>query len=147
MKAILSAMAIAALALLLVAGAVFSLNDSTVLVPPPEAVAEGFARQLVAGRYERALPYLSRELASEVGPDGLRALANQLKSLTGTVLNVQGEPGWMVGERAEAAATLETESAGQVRLIFPLSREQGVWSISSLDRLELDTARRDSTTE
>jgi hypothetical protein len=140
-NAIWSALAIAAIAILLVAVVVFRLNDSTVFVPPPEAVAEGFARQMVAGRYERALPYLSEGLASEVGADGLREMAHRLKSRTGKVLNVQGEPGWMTAEQAEAAATLETESGGQVRLIFPMSREQGVWSISSLDRLELNADR------
>ena len=139
MKAIWGALAVFMVAMLLVAGAVFGLNDSTVLAPPPEAVAEGFARAMVAGRYERALPYLSEDLAAEVGPDGLRALAMQLKSRTGVVLNVQGEPGWISQDNAEAAATIQTESAGYVRLAFPMSRQQGVWSISSLEGLELES--------
>ena len=136
MNAIFGALAVFSVAMLLVAGAVFWLDDSTMLVPPPESVAEGFARALVAGRYERALPYLSEDLAAEVGPDGLRALARQLKSRTGEVLNVQGEPGWMTADRADAAAVLQTKSAGYMRLTFPMSRRQGVWSISSLHRLD-----------
>ncbi|HEX5732911.1 MAG TPA: hypothetical protein VF131_08765 [Blastocatellia bacterium] len=139
MKSIFGALAVFSVAMLLIAGAVFGLNDSTVLVPPPESVAEGFARALVAGRYDRALPYLSEDLAAEVGADGLRALAGQLKSRTGVVLNVQGEPGWMAQDSAEAAATLQTESAGYVRLTLPMSREHGVWSISSLEGLERET--------
>jgi hypothetical protein len=138
-KALFGALAALSAAMLLVAGAVFGLNDSTVLVPPPEAVAEGFARALVAGRYDRALPYLSEELAADVGPDGLLALAYHLKGRTGKVLNVQGEPGWLAQDSAEAAATLQTESAGYVRLTFPMSRRQGVWSISSLEALERET--------
>ena len=136
MKAIFAALAVFVVAMLLVAVAVFRLKDSTVLVPPPESVAEGFARALVAGRYERALPYLSEDLAAEVGIEGLRTMATRLKSRTGEVINVQGEPGWMTEDRADAAATLETESAGYVRLTFPMSRHEGVWSIISLHRLE-----------
>lgn len=141
MKAIFGALAAFSIAMVLVAGAVFRLHDTTVLVPPPESVAEGFARALVAGRYERALPYLSEDLAAEVGPEGLRALATKLKSKTGEVLNVQGEPGWIMEDRADAAATLQTESAGYVRLTFPMSRQEGVWAISSLRSLDQQMAQ------
>ena len=136
MSAILGALAVFAVAMLLVAGAVFRLGDASLLVPPPESVAEGFTRALVGGRYDRALPYLGEELAAEVGTEDLRRLAYDLKGRTGTVLNVQGEPGWMTNERAAAAAVLQTESAGYVRLTFPMSRSEGVWSISSLHGLE-----------
>jgi hypothetical protein len=43
----------------LVAVVVFG-GDTTVTVPPPEAVAEEFARQVATRRYDRALAYVDR---------------------------------------------------------------------------------------
>ncbi|HJQ71130.1 MAG TPA: hypothetical protein VKA70_19295 [Blastocatellia bacterium] len=141
MNGVWGVLAVFTVAMLLIAGAVFRLNDESLLVPPPESVAEGFTRALVAGRYDRALPYLSEELAAEEGPEGMLGLAYLLRLRTGKVLNVQGEPGWMTNERADAAAVIETASGDYVRLTFPMSRRQGVWSISSLHRIEQETGR------
>ena len=120
---------------------VFGLGDSTIFVSPPEAVVEGFMRQLTAKRYERALPFLSEGLAARTGPDRLRALTEQLRSRTGEITDVRGEPGLIQGDRAEATVALKTKSAGESRLKFPLSRQEGTWSIDGLEALEADRIR------
>ena len=71
----------------LLAGIVFGRSDRTMFVPPPEAVAESFMRQLATGRYARALPYLSDDLAARTTPDTLRALTDRLQNRTGKILD------------------------------------------------------------
>jgi hypothetical protein len=52
---------LAALGLLLggSALAVHTLDDRELVIPPPDAVAEGFVREVVTGRYARARTYLA----------------------------------------------------------------------------------------
>jgi hypothetical protein len=138
MKALWRELLAIALALLLIAGVVFGLNDSSVLVPPPEAVVEGFVRQLAADRYEMALPYLSRELRAQTIEATLRELTSQLKSRTGKILNVQGEPGRVDKDQSEAAALLETASSATTRIRFKLARASGLWSITDIHELQAD---------
>ncbi|MFP5248117.1 MAG: hypothetical protein ACLGH0_15595, partial [Thermoanaerobaculia bacterium] len=55
--------------------AVKAFDDRALFVPPPDAVAEGFTRELATKRYDRAQPYLVkeapeaelRELAKRIG--------------------------------------------------------------------------------
>jgi hypothetical protein len=141
MNAIWGVLLVLALALGAFAVLVFGLGDATIFVSPPEAVVEGFTRQLATGRYERALPFLSEDLAARTGPDQLRALTERLKSRTGEITDVRGEPGWIQGDRAEATVALKTESAGESKLKFPLSRQEGTWSIDGLEALEAGRVR------
>ena len=133
MSALGGVAAVMALAILLIAGVVFGLGDSTILVPPPESVAEGFVRELVTRRYERALPYLSEELRAQVSAEDLRKYTEPFKNRSGKILNVRGEPGRMAGDRAEAYAIVEAKSGGVMRFAFELTRQKGVWAISKLD--------------
>ena len=135
MKAIWLLMITVAATLAFTALIVFGWSDKQIMVSPPEAKVEGFMRQLSTQRYERALPYLSDELTKHVHADKLRALTERLKSQTGEILDVRGEPGWMKGDKAEAAVALETKRAGTVRLKFGLTREQGEWAIDALNDL------------
>jgi hypothetical protein len=125
-----------AAALALIAGIVFGLGDRTVFVPPPEAIVESFVRELETNRYERAMSYLSRERREKVNPETLKELTGLLRQRTGEITDVRGEKGWIQGDRAEARARLKTELLGCPSLKFALSREEGLWSISSLRSLE-----------
>jgi hypothetical protein len=125
-----------ATALALIAGIVFGLGDRTVFVPPPEAMVESFVRELETNRYERAMFYLSRELRAKVDPETLKELTGRLRQSTGKITDVRGEKGWIQSDRAEARARLKTAFLGCPSLKFALSREDGIWSISSLRSLE-----------
>ena len=126
-------LALVAVVLGTLAGVVFELGDRTIFVAPPEAVAEGFVRQLASGRYDRAVPYLSTRLAEHVDSGALKTSTERLEARTGEILDVRGEPGSIDGDRASARVRLKTESAGEVELALPLVREEGVWSIDGLD--------------
>lgn len=139
MKAIWGVLLVCAATLALLAGVVFGLGDSSVFVPPPEAVVEGFMRELATKRYERALPYLTEDLAARTDADALKSLTARLKSRTGDILDVRGEPGWIDGDRAEASVTLKTKHAGQPALRFTLTRQEGAWSIDNLQSLADNT--------
>lgn len=67
---------VVALAALLGASAlaVHTLGDRELVVPPPDAVAEAFVREVVTGRYARAQEYLIEPRPE----DELRALRQQL---------------------------------------------------------------------
>jgi hypothetical protein len=126
-----------AAALALIAGIVFGLGDATTFVPPPEAVVQGFMRELETKRYERAKSYLSKERRAKVSSETLKELTERLKQNTGKIMEVRGEKGWIQGDRAEASVWLKTELLGWHSLKFALSREDGVWLISDLHSLEV----------
>jgi hypothetical protein len=102
-------------------------GDSTIAVPPPESVGEQFARQIAAGRYDRALQYVDER--SGITLTTVRRAANALDSTAGNVHQVEGEPGRIEGERATASAVLMTERAGRVKYHYRLVRNSGVWKI------------------
>jgi hypothetical protein len=141
MNTILGVLLAITLTLGLLAGIVFGLGDRTMFVPPPEAVAESFMRQLTTGRYARALPYLSDDLAARTTPDTLRALTDRLQNRTGKILNVRGDPVSISGDQAEANATLKTKAAGEPAFNFKLTRQEGVWKISDIGSLDLGFGR------
>lgn len=122
-------------ALGVVAASVFGLGDRSVLVPPPEAVIEGFVRELATHRYSPALSYLRPELARSAGADSLRVLASRLESRAGSIRDVLGEPGRRDERRAEARAVVRAERVERLVLPFTLVFEEGAWSIASLDAL------------
>jgi hypothetical protein len=135
MKAIWCLLLCMALALALVAADVFGLGDRHILVSPPDAVTEGFVRELVTNRYEMALPYLSDDLAQQVNAEQLKQATQQLRRRTGRISNVTGEEGWIKGDQAAAGVLLDTEKAGELHLHFRLTREQGEWAVSDLREL------------
>jgi hypothetical protein len=138
MNAIFGVLLTLLLTMAMLAGIVFCLGDTSVFVPPPEAVAEGFMREMATGRYERAREYLSKDLAARTGPDELKALAESLKGWTGEILDVRGEQGWSNGQRGEAYTKLKTRQAGEPSLRLALWREEGVWAINGLWSLEVN---------
>ena len=116
---------------LFTAGAVFGLHDRHTFVPPPESVAESFARQLVQRRYDLAVNYLGRALRATTGAADLRAKFEPMRQQIGTPNQVSGESDWMGESEASARALIEGESGNAV-LPFRLASEQGLWRITGL---------------
>jgi len=130
MKEFLIVLAVVVAAFLFTTGAVFGLHDRHTFVPPPESVAEGFARQLVMRRYDLAVNYLGRALRATTGAAELRAQFEPMRQQIGTPNQVSGESDWMQESEASARARVEGDSGSAV-LEFRLTREQGLWRITS----------------
>ena len=135
MKTLLALAATLALTLLIIAGIVFGLNDDSIFVSPPEAVAEGFLRQMISKRYERAVPYLSEDLASHVDADSLHTLGTRLSARIGGEGEVRGEKGSIDGGHATARAVITAKNGATLNIPLSLVRHNGLWSIASLDSL------------
>lgn len=108
-----------AVALAVVAGVVLAGGDSTVLVEPPEAVAETFVRDLVARRHELAMSYV--EERSGVSLTTVRLGAEELRARAGDVVpnDVDGRDSVISGSRAEAE--VEIRRPGKPPLTIALS--------------------------
>jgi hypothetical protein len=117
-----------ALAFAVVAVAVTYGRDTTIFVPPPEAVAEQFTRDVSAKRYDRALKYVASD--SGITYVNVRLGGEELQRHAGAVASVEGEPGSIDGDRATGSAVLITERAGRMRYKFRFARRQGVWKIA-----------------
>ena len=118
----------AALALAVVAGVVFGGHDTTVLVSPPENVAEDFTRKLATGRYDVALAHLEQNDSSMLPV--VRTSGENLRTKAGAVDHVDGDYSAIEGETARARVIIETERAGELRWYFRLVRREGVWKIA-----------------
>jgi hypothetical protein len=134
-KAVAAVLGVAAVSLALVAWAVFVLGDRTVLVPPPEAVAEGFMRQLQTRRFEQARSYLARPAVRSA--EDLRARLEALERAVGRIQDVRGRRGTVGSLDASAVADLTTADRARAEVAFSLRREHGEWRIADLDGLPL----------
>ena len=137
MKALGAVLLVAGTALAVSAAAVLALGDRSVLVPPPEAKVESFVRQLVTGRFERAMPHLSANARPRARPESLEAGFHALEARIGRVRDVTGRPLAVRGDTAWAEAVLEAERASRLPLAFRLVREHGVWAVDGLGDLDL----------
>jgi hypothetical protein len=81
-------------------------EDRELLVPPPDAVAEAFVREVITGRYARAREYLAAPLSDEE----LRALERMLEERTGEASEVEAE---VVAQTAERALATVRVSGGR----------------------------------
>jgi hypothetical protein len=116
-----------AVALGVVAAVVIGGQDSTYFVPPPEAVAESFTREIAARRYDRVMQFVDR--TSGITEINARLGGEELHARAGAIDSVEGIPGVITGERATASAVLITEKAGRVRYFFRFSRTGHTWKI------------------
>jgi hypothetical protein len=127
MRAPLWLAAAIALALSGVGVAVLIGRDSTILVPPPEAVAESFARQIATHRWQRAGQYVADD--SLLTLDQIETQGRALLQRVGEIDQVVGQDGAIEGERATAAVVLTTRRAGPIRQTFTFVRREGMWKI------------------
>jgi len=109
---------------------------SSVPAGPPEAIVEGFVRELATHNYERALPYLTEHMLAQTIPLTLEVRINDLERRMGSLRNVRGGLRWSTETRAYAAAEADSERAGHITLGFGLARESnGAWRIDELYEL------------
>lgn len=127
MRAPLWIAAAVALTLAFVAAVVLIGGDSTILVSPPEAVAESFSRQIATQRWELAAQYVGDD--SLLTLDQIEARGRALLERVGDIDQVEGEHGAIDGEHATAAVVLTTRDRGRIRETFSLVRRAGVWKI------------------
>jgi hypothetical protein len=106
-------------------------GDTAILVPPPEAVAEGFVRQVVAGRYEGARALLSAEAAAEVDRDRLEQLRRNLEAGAGVVVGVTARPDGVDQDHARATALVDGRD-GLVPVWLSMSLHRGLWKIDAI---------------
>ena len=128
MKDLLVVAAVTAAALIVVGAGVGLWHDTTILVSPPEAVAEQFVRKLATGRYAVAMEHLDQR-----GPavlERVRSAGSALRARAGAINQVEGEPGAMGAYNAAAAVVVTTGRAGMIRITFELVRRMGVWRIT-----------------
>jgi hypothetical protein len=136
MKRLFGMIATIAAGLLIVVGAVGLLRDTGLFTSPPEAVAEGFVRQLVAGRYDRAMTYLDESMRKELDHDDLKTFAVFIMMRSGEVVDVKGERAWVKGSTAEAHAKLMTTVSGAWDLNLRMVRRSGTWTIAGIGDME-----------
>lgn len=100
-----------AFALLLGASAlaVDGFHDRELFVPPPDAVAEGFVRAVVCGRYEPARAYLAE--SSSMSEQDLRALDESL----GDAWNVEAKV--VSRDDVRAVANVRVSGAEQANVV------------------------------
>jgi hypothetical protein len=104
---------------------------TTILVPPPEAAAEGFVRQVAAGRYEAAAAYLSADAAAHVDHESLARLRRNLEASAGDAGSVTARPGRVEEDEAEATAVVDGRD-GRITLRLSLSLQKGLWRIEGI---------------
>ena len=131
MRELFIVVAVVAGALLFAAGAVFGLHDRQTFVPPPESVAESFARQLAMRRYDLAVNYLGGELRLTTGANDLRARFDPMRQQIGTPNQVSGGRDWVQESEASARARIDGDFGNAV-LPFRLAAEKGLWRITQL---------------
>ena len=134
MRNLLLTVGTSAAALLLVALVVFGAHDTSTFVPVPEAVAEGFARQIGTRRFELALNYLASGTRRVETPMTLEARFRSISSEMGRINQVSAEPLWASRDRAAARATVESD-AGRKSFDVTFVRENGLWRIADLPDL------------
>jgi hypothetical protein len=123
------------IAVLAALGLAVAAGDRKMFVPPPESVAESFVRQLMAGRYDRALPLLSRHAVVSADIAKLETLAAELtRSVGGSVTQVEADLLEMKANIAEAIVTLFGRSHAKTTITFALVRERGLWKIDGWTR-------------
>ena len=119
MRHLLAVVAAAAVLIGATALAVGPFDDRELFVPPPDAVAEGFVREVITGRYVRAQPYLVEPMPEEE----LRAL----RARAGDPSQVEAEVVSRTDERALVTvrvASGESSEALAFALVF-----DGEWKI------------------
>jgi hypothetical protein len=131
MKDLLPVLAVIAGALALIAAAVFGAGDADLFVPPPEAVAESFARQLVTSRYDLATKYLSTGLRRRVDAAGLRHRYEPMRKALGKINQVEAETESRSAVDAVARASVHGDG-GTAPLRMRLVREHGLWVLGAL---------------
>ena len=126
MKELLGIAIAAALLIGISALAVEQFDDRETFVPPPDAVAEGFVREVMAKRWERARTYLAEPPSMSRGE--LEALQKSWRERAGEPTEIEAET--IARDDAEALAHVRMRSArGSEAVAFAL-RFDDEWKIA-----------------
>jgi hypothetical protein len=99
--------------------AVSQFDDREIFVPPPDAVAEGFAREIVTKRWARARPYLTRDASDKE----LAALHKAWEERVGEPTTIEAET--ISRDRDRALVNVRLQSAkGSEAVAFGLVFEE-----------------------
>jgi len=128
MKDIATLALVIAIGMAVVATAVFAGRDTSVFVPPPDAVAEAFVRELGMARYELARRFLTNDLEQQMSADDLRGGFEQLRQHTGKPDQVVTTPSMMTDDTARVLARLEGRQS-TATMYVDLRREHGEWKV------------------
>ena len=109
----------------LTAAAVYAFDDRELFVPPPDAVAEGFYREVVTKRWSRAQTYLLEPVEEEQ----LRHLEEQLSGRLGEVTKIDSRTGSRDSEWANVFVTLES-ARGAVEVGTVVRWNGDEWKVS-----------------
>ena len=130
MKDLLLAVSSVAAALVIVAAAVFGAADKDTLVPPPESVAEDFARKMASARYELAWKHLSSAARERERVEQLRQRFDPILRPLGAINQVEAGEQARNGETAHAWSRVDAVG-GEVQFSLTLSRENGLWVVDA----------------
>jgi hypothetical protein len=106
-------------------------GDRGTLVPPPDAVAEAFVRELAAGRYDLATNHLSDALRTSTSSKELLLWFDPVRRRLGAANGVDAAIDWMQQRAAAAQASIDAEH-GTAVLPLRLAWEHGLWAIDEL---------------
>ena len=107
--------------------AVQRFEDRATFVPPPDAIAEGFMREVVMRRFDQARDYLSEK---RQGPQ-VRPLAESIEAQLGSVDDVQAEMISATEEEALARVTLRS-ATGSVTFSVWTVWEGAAWRVAEV---------------
>jgi hypothetical protein len=130
MTGILPVVAATATALGIVAGAVLVGHDTTLLVSPPEAVAESFVRDLVARRNELAMEYVDGTSGVSITTVRLGADALRRDVRDAVAGDVHGDRVAIEGDRATARVTIDAPDGTAAVIVEMRRTSEGVWRIT-----------------
>jgi hypothetical protein len=139
MRALPIAAGLVLLALGVVAGAVFGLDDDEIFVSPPAVVAEEFVRAMAHHHTNAAWSMLSRDAERATSDARMRKLSGDFQATFGHLDAVHG----IVGERKHDSALVMTRIDGTRRSaerVLLLVRDHGQWSVARASDVIGDTA-------
>jgi hypothetical protein len=122
-------------ALALIGLAVFVGGDRQTLVPPPEASAEGFVRQVVLQRYRQTRQYLASGSAAELSVSHLAAWRDRLDARSGHITKI--DPSGVVMDDTRALAHVRVRGTrADADVSVPMRRERGLWKVDALPAIQ-----------
>jgi hypothetical protein len=109
------------------AAAVGPMRDREIFTPPPEAVAEGFMREVMSNRYDQARAYLVKSDA--VSNDVLGEMEHQVEGAIGDVHDVKSELASRTDNRALVVVRMKSAQSSDARGVA-LEWEDGEWKVA-----------------
>ena len=114
--------------------ALVALDQTEHIVPAPEQVGESFFKDLAARDFGSARQQLAEDLRATTSASDLRTLADDVEQARQGLEDAHGLEAQEQAGIAQASVEV-TLGDGQPTVGVPLSQENGLWKITSLDPL------------